>query len=168
MRPRHELFELTVELRELDVDLLELLVVLHPLDAELGDECQDLIARLLDHEVVVGLADHAEECEQRQRRTHHDALAHRFVDQRRIGFVDETGELLVGQEHQHVVDRLARRLTGVVATCQLADARTDVAQERRPVRLALAVATGVEVAQVAGHGAARVSGRVQPPGGGHP
>ena len=85
----HQLVELAVELLELGVDLLELLVVLDPLHAELAHQRQDLVAGLLDHEVVVRLTDHAEEGEQRERRAHHDALPHRLVDQRRIALVDE-------------------------------------------------------------------------------
>ena len=44
----HQLVELAVELGELGVHLLELLVVLDPLHAELADQRQDLIAGLLD------------------------------------------------------------------------------------------------------------------------
>ncbi len=89
---------------EVAADLLGGLDVLAPLLVERADETEDLVARLLDHEVVERLADDAEEGEQRERRAHHDALAEGIVEQRRIVLVDEAGELLVGQEQQDVVD----------------------------------------------------------------
>ncbi len=65
--------------------------------------------------------------------------------------MDEPGQLLVGQEQQDVVDRLSRRLAGVIALGQLLDAGAHVADERGAVGLAFGVVTGVEVAQVSGH-----------------
>ena len=60
----HQLVERPVELVEAVLHLVERLVVLQPLLAELADQAEDLVARLLDHEVVEGLADDAEEREQ--------------------------------------------------------------------------------------------------------
>ncbi len=119
--------------------------------AELADQGENLIAGLLDDEVVVGLTDHAQEGEQRERRAHHDPLCHRIVDQAGIALVDETGELFVGKEQQHVVDRVASRLAGVVALGQLFDPCPYVAQEGGTMSLTLGIGVGVEIAQVAGH-----------------
>ena len=147
----HQLVELAIELLELGVHLVELLVVLLPLHAELADDRQDLVAGLLGDEVVVGLADDTQEGEQRQRRAHHHALGHGIVDQRRVVLVDETGELLVGEEQQHVVDRIASRLAGVVALRQLAHPRPHVAEEGAAVQLALGIGGRLEIAEVARH-----------------
>ena len=110
-----ELVELLLHAVEAALHLLGRLGVLLPLLAELADQREDLVARLLDHEVVERLADDAEEGEQRQRRAHHDALRHGVVEQAGIVLVDEPGELLVGQEQQHVVDGRLVALAGVLA-----------------------------------------------------
>ena len=145
----HQLVERPVELVEAVLHLVERLVVLQPLLAELADQAEDLVARLLDHEVVEGLADDTEEREQGERRAHHDALAEGIVEQRRVVLVDEPGELLVGQEQQDVVDRGAGAGAGVVALGQLLHPQPDVAQERRAVRLAFGFGRRFEVAEVA-------------------
>ena len=49
--------------------------------------------------------------------------AMRLVEQAGIVLVDEPGQLLVGQEQQHVVDGRAVALAGVLALGQLLDAR---------------------------------------------
>ncbi len=85
----HQLVELAVELLELGVDLLELLGVLAHCTPNLPISARIWSLVCSMHEVVVRLADHAEEGEQRERRAHHHALAHRLVDQRRIALVDE-------------------------------------------------------------------------------
>ena len=85
----------------------------------------------------------------RERRAHHDPLAEGIVEQGRIVFVDEPGELLVGQEQQDVVDRGAGAGAGVVALGQLLHPQPDVAQERRAVGLALGFGRRLEVAEVA-------------------
>ena len=59
--------ELLLDAFEPLLDPVDLLGVLGPLRAELADQLQDLIAGLLDHEVVERLADDTEEGEQRQR-----------------------------------------------------------------------------------------------------
>ena len=65
--------------------------------------------------------------------------------------VDEPGELLVGEEQQHVVDRSLLALV-VVALGEVLDLRPHVAQERLEVFGALGVVGGREVAQVRGEG----------------
>ena len=57
----HQLVERPVELIEPILHLVERLVVLEPLLAELSDQGEDLIAGLLDHEVVERLTDDTEE-----------------------------------------------------------------------------------------------------------
>ena len=143
-----ELVELPLHAVEVALHLLGRLGVLLPLLAELADQLQDLVAGLLDHEVVERLADDAEEGEQRQRRAHHDPLAHRLVEQAGVVLVDEAGELLVGQEQQHVVDGRPVALAGVVPLGQLLDPQPDVGEEALEVRLALGVGADLEVAQV--------------------
>ena len=64
--------------------------------------------------------------------------------------VDEAGELLVGQEQQHVVDGRPVALAGVVALGQLLDPQPDVGEEALEVRLALGVGADLQVAQVRG------------------
>ena len=75
------------------LDRVDLVGVLAPLARELAEQLQDLVARLLDHEVVERLADDAEEGEQRERRAQHHLLAHRLVEERGVVLVDEPGEL---------------------------------------------------------------------------
>ena len=66
----------------------------------------------------------------------------------RVVLVDEAGELLVGQEQQHVVDGRAVALAGVLAAGQLLDPQAHVGEEALEVRLALGVGADLEVAQV--------------------
>ena len=80
----------------------------------------------------------AEDGEQRERRAHHDALAERVVEERRVVLVDESVELLVGEEQQHVVDGALLALV-VVALGELLDLGPHVAQERLEVLGALDV-----------------------------
>ena len=73
---------------------------------------------------------------------------HRLVEQARVVLVDEPGELLVGQEQQHVVDGRAVALAGVLPLGQLLDPQPHVGQEALEVGLALGVGADLEVAQV--------------------
>ena len=127
-----QLVELVVQRHEVPLQLVGGRRVLAPLHAELADELEDLDAALLDHEVVERLADHAEEGEQRERRAHDDPLAESVVEQRRVVLVDEPGELLVGEEQQHVVDGALLALV-VVALGEVLDLGPHVAQERLEV-----------------------------------
>ena len=72
----------------------------------------------------------------------------RVVEQAGIVLVDEPGELLVGQEQQHVVDGRLVALAGVLAPGQLLHPRPHVAEEALEVGLALGVGADLEVAQV--------------------
>ena len=110
-----ELVELVVQRHEVPLQLVGGRRVLAPLHAELADQLEDLDAALLDDEVVERLADHAEEGEQRERRAHHDALRRGRRRAARVVLVDEPGELLVGEEQQHVVDRSLARPRGSCA-----------------------------------------------------
>ena len=121
-----------------------------PLLLERAEHGEDLLGRLLDHEVVERLADHAEHGEQRERRAEHDLLAEGVVDQRGIVLVDEAAQRLVRQEQEHVVDRGAGALMGVLAPGQLPHPQAHVAQEGLAVRRPLGFGAGVEVAQVGG------------------
>ena len=60
----------------------------------------------------------------------HHALAHGVVEQARVVLVDEPGELLVGQEEQHVVDARTVALAGVVARRQPLHPLAHVGEER--------------------------------------
>ena len=129
-------------------DHVELADELAPLLVEAAEHAQDLVGRLLDHEVVVRLADDAEHGEQRERRTEDDLLAQRIVEQGRVVLVDEGAHRLVREEQQHVVDRAAVALTGVVPLGQLAHAQAHVAKKRVAMGAAFGVGAGIEVAQV--------------------
>ena len=147
----HQLVELGLQAGQVPAHLLGRRDVAAPLLVERADEGEHLVARLLDHEVVERLADDAEEGEQRERRAHHDALAEGVVEQRRIVLVDEAGELLVGQEQQHVVDRRLGAPALVLALGQLLDPVAHVLQEGPQVLGARLVGVGLEMAQVRRH-----------------
>ena len=135
-----ELFELALDRVEPGLHPVHRGGELVPLRSERAEQLQDLVRRLLDHEVVERLADHAEEGEQRQRRAEHDLLREGVLHEAWIVLVHEPADRLVGEEQQHVVDRLADTDPGVVALGELLHPQPDVFDEGVTVGRALGVA----------------------------
>ena len=82
---------------ELPLHLVDLAGVLLPLLAEGAEQLHDLVARLLDGEVVECLADHPEEGEERERAAQDDLLLHRVVEQLGVVLVDELMNAVQGK-----------------------------------------------------------------------
>ena len=59
---------------------------------------------LLETEVFHCLPHHGEDGEEGERRTEHDALAQRLVRDARVLLVNESVDLLVGDEDEHVIE----------------------------------------------------------------
>ena len=96
-------------------DLLEVLYVTTPRLAKVGEQTQHLVGILFHGETGGRLAHHTQERIQREWRTQHDPLGYGFVDEARFVLLDEPEHTLVGDEQQHVVERVGVGLLHVVA-----------------------------------------------------
>ena len=91
---------------EVTRNLFQVLYVTAPRLAKVGEQTQHLVGILFHSKTGGRLTHHTQERVQREWRTQHDSLGDGFVNEARLVLLDEPEHALVGDEQQHVVERI--------------------------------------------------------------